>query len=264
MTLAFDIGNTNIKIALLEHEKIAFQWRISTDSKRTGDEYFSILRPLFRDANVNPAKITDAILSSVVPQLIGPFVLVTQHFTGKKPLVIAPDIYEKLPLTIPESAVYEIGTDLLCDALAAWETYHQAAIVVDFGTALSFTAVDQNANIAGIAIAPGLGTALKALFNNTAQLPSVSLEAPPSTLGKNTTWSIQAGIVLGYKGLVESMIEQMKNDLHTEYKSDISKIKVIATGGLNSMLKPITNHFDEVDKNLTIKGMAKALEYVKK
>ena len=209
MLLAFDIGNTNIKVAILEREKIIQQWRISTDSKRTGDEYFSILRPLFRDAEIDYTKIENAILSSVVPSLIGPFVLVTQHLLNKKPIIIGPDIYDKLPVKIPESAIHQIGTDLLCDAVEAWERFKCAAIVVDFGTALSFTAIDQNANIAGIAITPGLGTALKALFNNTAQLPSVALEVPPSTLGKNTIWSIQAGIVLGYKGLVESLIKQM-------------------------------------------------------
>lgn len=263
MLLAFDIGNTNIKIALIDTKtsKITEQWRISTDAKRTGDEYFSILRPLFRDANIDVKKIEDAVVSSVVPPLIASFVKVTNHLISKKPLIINPEIYKKLPIHIPESAVYEIGTDLLCDAVGAWEIYKSPAIIVDFGTALSFTAIDSKANIAGIAIAPGLGTAIKALFNNTAQLPSVPLAVPPSTLGKNTTWSIQAGVVLGYKGLVEAMVSQMKNDLQKETETPPDTIKVIATGGLNSMLEPITKVFDAVDKDLTIKGMQKVYEF---
>ena len=261
MILVFDIGNTNIKTALVENEKVLHQWRISTDAKRTGDEYFSILKPLFKEAEIDFSSIEHTVLSSVVPPLIGAFVLVSQHFTGKKPLVIGPDMYGTLPVTVPQSAVHEIGTDLLCDALEAWCRYKKPAITVDFGTALSFTAVDQNGNIAGIAITPGLGTALKSLFSNTAQLPSVPLEVPPSTLGKNTIWSIQAGIVLGYKGLVESMIAQMKDDLHKETGADTESIKVIATGGLNSMLQPITKIFDCVDKDLTILGMVKACLY---
>ena len=147
--------------------------------------------------------------------------------------------------------------------MEAWERYRQPVIIADFGTALSFTAVDAEANIAGVAIAPGIGTALKALFMNTAQLPSVPLEIPPSSLGKNTICSIQAGIVLGYKGLVESLIAQMKNDLQKERGIIPESVKVIGTGGLNSMLEPITCIFDEMDKNLTVAGIVRASEYYK-
>ena len=163
MILAFDIGNTNIKAALIDGETITHQWRLSTDPKRTGDEYFSALRPLFIDAGIDFSGIDDAVISSVVPALIGPFIIVTQHFCKKKPLVIGPEIFPELPVKIPETATHEIGTDLLCDAVAAWEKYKVPAIVIDFGTALSFTAVDCEGNIAGIAIAPGLGTAINSL-----------------------------------------------------------------------------------------------------
>lgn len=261
MILAFDIGNTNIKVAILEDDKILYQWRLSSDSKRTGDEYFSIIRPLVIDAQLDLSRIQDAIISSVVPSLIGPFVIVTQHLLGKKPLVITPEIYSKLPVRIPETALHEIGTDLLCDAVAAWEKLKGPAIIIDFGTALSFTAVDHTGNIAGIAIAPGIGTAIKSLFTNTAQLPSVSMEIPESSLGKNTIWSIQSGVFLGYKGLVESMIQQMKNDMAKEYFTKKEDIKVIATGGLNSMMEPITKCFDYADKELTLKGLAKILKF---
>lgn len=261
MHLAFDIGNTNIKTVITDGRTIIHEWRISTDAKRTGDEYFSILRPLIKDAGITPAQIEDSVVSSVVPALLGAFVTVVQHLLGKKPLIIGQDIYSYLPIKIPATAVHEIGTDLLCNALEAWERYRQPVIIADFGTALSFTAVDADANIAGVAIAPGIGTALKALFMNTAQLPSVPLEIPPSSLGKNTICSIQAGIVLGYKGLVESLITQMKNDLQKERGISPDTVKVIGTGGLNSMLEPITCIFDEMDKNLTVSGIVRASEY---
>ena len=116
-------------------------------------------------------------------------------------------------------------------------------------------AVDKDGNIAGVAIAPGIRTAFTSLFNNTAQLPAVPLDIPPTSLGKNTVVAIQSGIVLGYKGLVESLINQMKIDLEKETGSLAKDVKVIATGGLNSMLSPITNIFDEIDKYLTLKGM---------
>lgn len=264
MILAFDIGNTNIKAALIDGETIIHQWRLSTDLKRTGDEYFSALRPLFIDAGIDFSGIDDAVISSVVPALIGPFIIVTQHFCKKKPLVIGPEIFPELSVKIPETATHEIGTDLLCDAVAAWEKYKVPAIVIDFGTALSFTAVDCEGNIAGIAIAPGLGTAINSLFKNTAQLPCVPMEVPESSLGKNTVWAIQSGIFLGYKGLVESMVSRMKTDISKESMTKKEDIKVIATGGLNSMLQPITKCINFIDKDLTITGMMLIFKAVRK
>jgi len=259
--LCFDIGNTNIKTALFDGDILTHEWRISTDSKRTGDEYYSIIRTLTRDALVPLQDIDSAVVSSVVPALIGPFVIVTQHLIGKKPLIIGPDMYTKLPVTVPPSAVHEIGTDLLCDAVEAWCRYRCACIIADFGTALSFTAVDGKGNIAGIAIAPGIGTALKSLFTNTAQLPSVPLEIPPSSLGTNTIESIQSGILLGYKGLVEGLMAQMKKDLARQTGADENSVKTIATGGLNSMLQPVTIQFDDIDKDLTLHGLRRAALY---
>ena len=263
MILVFDIGNTNIKTAVFENDKLLYEWRVSTDLKRTGDEYFSILRSLFNDAKIDFSKIDDVVLSSVVPALIGPFVIVSQHFSGKKPLVIGPDIYDRLPVKVPETGVHEIGTDLMCDALEAWCKYKSPCIVADFGTALSFTAVDKAGNIAGVAIAPGIRTAFNSLFSGTAQIPAIPLEIPPTSLGKNTTVAVQAGIVLGYKGLVESLISQMKADMEKETGTKASEIKVIATGGLNSMLQPITDIFDFVDKELTINGMLRVSKLLK-
>ena len=260
MILVFDIGNTNIKTAVFENNDtntLLQVCRISTDIRRTGDEYFSILSPLFRDAKINSNEIEDIILSSVVPALIGPFVIVSQKLTGKKPLVIGPDIYDKLPVKVPPTGVHEIGTDLLCDALEAWCKYKSPCIVADFGTALSFTAVDKNGNIAGVAIAPGIQTAFNSLFSGTAQIPAIPLEIPPTSLGKNTTIAVQSGIVLGYKGLVESLIKNMKADIEKETGTKAGEIKVIATGGLNSMLQPITDIFDFLDKELTINGMVR-------
>lgn len=255
MTLIFDIGNTNIKTALFDGDKLVQEWRISTDLKRTGDEYFSLLRPLFRDADIDFTGIQKIVLSSVVPALIGPFVVVSQHISGKKPLIIGPEIYSKLPIKLPETAVHEIGTDLYCDALEAWCRYKCPCIIADFGTALSFTAIDADANIAGVAIAPGIRTAFNSLFANTAQIPAIPLDIPPTSLGKNTVVAVQSGIVLGYKGLVEGLVKQMKEDLVKETGCHLEQIKVIATGGLNSMLQPITDAFDYVDKNLTLDGM---------
>jgi len=262
MLLAVDIGNTNIVAAIFDGEKIIHEWRIATDVKRTGDEYTSILLTLFRDANVTVKNFNKSIISSVVPDLIGPFVTVLTHVCGKKPIVISPAIYNKLPVHIPETAVHEIGTDLLSNSVAAWTRYKCANIVVDFGTALTFIVTDSKANIQGVAIAPGLGTAVHSLFANTAQLPPIPLQAPPSTLGTNTIQAIQAGIVLGYKGLVESLIAKIKEDLFQKTGDKMEDTKVIATGGLNSVLKPITDVFTVVDKSLTMSGIKAIADFV--
>ena len=160
--------------------------------------------------------------------------------------------------------MHEIGTDLVCNAVEAYSRYKRACIVVDFGTALTFTAINGEGQIDGVAITPGLGTAVNALFANTAQLPSVSLATPPSSLGTNTIHSIQAGIVLGYKGLVESLIQQMKKDMANKTGVKPSDITVIATGGLNSVLKPVTSVLKEVDKQLTLKGLKRIADIVQK
>ena len=264
MILVFDIGNTNIKAAVFDDDKLLHVWRISTDIRRTGDEYFSILSFLFRDAKIDSLQIEDVVLSSVVPALIGPFVIVSQKLTEKKPLIIGPDIYDKLPVKVPETGVHEIGTDLYSDAIEGWCKYKSPCIIADFGTALSFTAVDKDGNIAGVAIAPGIQTAFNSLFNNTAQIPAIPLEIPSTSLGKNTTVAVQSGIVLGYKGLVESLIKNMKADMEKETGTKASDVKVIATGGLNSMLQPITDIFDFLDKDLTINGMVRISKLLKK
>lgn len=253
MLMVIDIGNTNIVVGLFHGEDLVQDWRLYTDPRRTDDEYSSILRSLFRDSGIAPGTIEKTIISSVVPVLNVTFTQMIEKLTGKKPMVLGPSLYDRLPVHVPESAVHEIGTDIICDAVAAYTLYRSACIVVDFGTALTFTAIDFNGEIRGVAIAPGLSTAVKALFRDTAQLPSVPIEIPPSSLGTNTIHSIQAGVVLGYEGLVESLIQRMRRDMGAEAPA-------IATGGLSHVLMPITAIFDRVDQMLTLRGLKMILE----
>lgn len=262
MLLVIDIGNTNIVAALFKGNEIFHEWRVHTDSNRTADEYSSIFSSLLKDSGFSFQEIKSAILSSVVPALVGPFIRLIENQIGKKPIIVGTGIYDKLPITIPVTAVHEIGTDLVCNAVEAFCRWNKPAIVVDFGTALTFTTIDGNGNIQGVAIAPGLGTAVNSLFNNTAQLPSVPLIAPENALGTNTIHAIQAGIVLGYKGLVESLIGQIKNDLVKVSGCKKEDIMVVATGGLNSVLKPITDVLQEVDKQLTLHGLKRIADII--
>lgn len=255
MLLAIDIGNTNIVVAIFDKDEIIHEWRIYSDSRRTGDEYFSILHSLFRDAKVDSLSCDRAVLSSVVPTLIGAFIFAVQKLTGKKPLLLTPLIFSKLDIKIPETALNSIGSDLVCNAVQAWHRFKNACIVVDFGTALTFMGIDCNANIVGTAIAPGIATSLKALCNNTAQLPTVPLDCPPFVLGQDTIRSMQAGLMYGYKCMTEGMVKEIKEYLSQKSKVDLGEIKVLATGGLNSVLEPLTHSFDIVDKNHTLKGL---------
>ncbi len=248
MLMVVDIGNTNIVVGLFHGEELVNDWRLNTDPRRTDDEYSSVLRSLFRDSGIAPGTIETAIISSVVPVLNDTFSAMIFKLTGRQPLVLGPALYPSLPVKVPATAVHEIGTDLVCDAVAAWTQYHGACIIVDFGTALTFTALDDTGEIKGVAIAPGLQTAVKALFRDTAQLPSVPLAVPPSSLGTNTIHAIQSGVVLGYKGLVESLIQRLQSDLGL-------KAPVIATGGLSQVLQPVTDIFDMVDPLLTLRGL---------
>lgn len=255
MLLAVDIGNTNAVVAVFDGDAIVHSWRIFSDVRRTADEYTSILLSLFRDSGVAGSSVDSSIISSVVPSLIGPFIRTIQNITGSKPVLLNYQVFDKLEIKIPTEAVHEIGTDLVCNASEAYARYKNACIAVDFGTALSFVAVGSYGDILGVAIAPGLGTAVKSLFNNTAQLPSVPLEAPPSALGTNTIHSIQAGIVLGYSGLVDGLVSKMKKEMAGKEGVPPERIRVIATGGLNSVLKPITSEFQDYDEKLTLCGL---------
>lgn len=248
MLMVVDVGNTNIVVGLFHGDDLVLDWRLYTDPRRTDDEYSSILRSLFRDSGIAPGTIQKTVMSSVVPNLNETFARMIQKLTGKPPMIIGPDMYYKLPVHVPESALHEIGADIVCDAVAAYTEYRSSCIVVDFGTALTFTAIDDNGEILGVAIAPGLGTAVKALFRDTAQLPSVPLEIPSSSLGRNTIHSIQAGVVLGYQGLIESLIARMRADIGKD-------APVIATGGLSHVLEPVITVFDRTDAMLTLRGL---------
>ena len=264
MLFAVDIGNTNIVCAVFDNDSLTAQWRIASDTRRTGDEYTSIVLSMMRDSSIDLGSMDKAIVSSVVPDLIGAFVTVAQRVCRTKPYVMtsALSLSKKLPVSLPEGSTHELGTDLLCNAVAAWQKFKCANIVVDFGTALTLTITDSKGIIQGVDIAPGLRTAIYALASNTAQLPIVPLEAPPSTLGSTTKEAMQAGVVLGYKGLVEYLIKQVKIDLQNKTGDKIEDIRVIATGGLNSVLKPLTDCFEYVDKELTLKGLKAVSDFV--
>jgi type III pantothenate kinase len=212
MLLAIDIGNTNIVFGVNDNEKWMNHWRIQTDHKKTADEYEVIFRSLLSAGKICRTDVNNIILSSVVPSLVRPFTeMLPGLFNGTKITIVGPDIYPKLPIKILNP--YEIGADLVANAVAAYQKFGKLTTVIDFGTALTFTTIGKNAEIKGVAIAPGLHTAVAALAGGTAQLPQIHLTPPPSVLGENTVHAIQSGIVYGFTGLVDSMIERTQQEL---------------------------------------------------
>lgn len=254
MLLAIDIGNTDVVFGIHNRLEWIHQFRIPSDASRRSSDFEAKLRLFFLENNLKIGDFNHAIISSVVPDLKNVLKEMVQQMLGIEPTMIGPEIYEHLKMEIPSP--YEIGTDLVCNATYAYYTYQKNCVIVDFGTALTFTVVSGEGKILGVSIAPGLKTAVKSLFSNTAQLPEVPLEMPSSAIGKNTVHAIQAGILWGYVGMVREMIMQIKKEVGED-------CIVLATGGLSSILTPLRDEFDEVDKLLTLNGLKIIAEIVK-
>ena len=247
MLLVIDIGNTNIVFGAYKEKAWIHHWRIQTDHLKTADEYEVIFRSLLTAGNVCRAHVNSIILSSVVPSLVRPFnEMLKVLFENASITTLSPDVYEKLPIKILNP--YEIGTDLVANAVAAHHAYGELTMVIDFGTALTFTTIGAQSEIKGVAIAPGLETAVSALAGKTAQLPQIYLTAPPSVLGENTIHAIQSGIIYGYTGLVDSIIDRTQEELK-------EKITVVATGGLSSVVAPLTKNIQHIEPMLTLQGL---------
>lgn len=247
MMLAVDIGNTDITLGLYKNGNWAYIWRLSSAHNHPELFYGIKLREFFFEAGLNTSHVNKIVISSVVPDLTDRIISVVQTLFERHPIVLGPDVYAKLPIQVLNP--YEIGSDLVSNALAAYTRVKSNCIVVDFGTALTFTTIDSKGKIIGVAIAPGLKTAIRSLSQNTAKLFDVPLELPDSVLGKNTVHAIQAGILIGYEGLVTTMIKKIKDELNDP------ACAVIATGGLSSIITTLKDQFSEVDKHLTLDGL---------
>lgn len=245
--LLIDVGNTNIVFSIYDHNIYSHHWRIHTVIKKTADEYEVILRSLMEKNNVDIHSIEQAVMSSVVPSLSHPMEEMVEKLLRKKLYTLSPALYDRLPIGILNP--YEIGSDLVAAAVAAFQQYGGNVIVVDFGTALTFTGIASDGEILGVSIAPGMKTAIASLANNTAQLSDVPLVEPPSVLGKNTIHAIQSGVVLGYVGMVEYLIKAYKKEM-----PDANPM-VIATGGLHYLMKNLTPVIDEYNDILTMDGL---------
>ncbi len=244
--LCFDIGNTHIVIGGYEGDRLAYHWRVATDHERTADEYAVTLLALLQSAGLAPTSITAVALCSVVPPLTETFVDVTQRYLHREPFLINATVDTGVRVEVDNP--HEVGADRIANTAAVALHYGGPACVVDFGTATTFDLVSREGAFIGGAIAPGLGIAADALVRRTAKLPRVALEAPPSPVGKNTVHAMQSGIIWGYVGLVEGLVERFRGQLGPD-------MKVIATGGLASSMARLTPVIQHVDPWLTLEGI---------
>lgn len=248
MFLSIDAGNSNIVFGLFDNASSPWshELRVETSKAISPFELQRELQLFLLENDLTPAAVNHIGFSSVVPELERPVVDFCRSFLGKEPYIINGKSYEKL--RVSTSRPNEIGSDLMANVTAAYALFQESCIIVDFGTALTFSVVDDQGYVEGVNIVPGLKTAIKSLFLNTAKLPEVRLELPASAIGKNTEHAIQAGVLYGYVGLVRGMLQRIGEETGRKYK-------VIATGGLSEILPPLKDSFDQVDKKLTLKGI---------
>lgn len=248
MLLTFDVGNTNIVLGVFQNKKLIQSWRLKTDKNKSADEYGMIINQLFQYENLSIDDIDDIIISTVVPPVVYTLQHMSKKYFSKKAIVVGPGI--KTGMIIKYDNPKLIGSDRIVNAVAAYEKYGGPLIVVDFGTATTFSAISSKGEFLGGTIAPGLKISSDALFEKTAKLPKVELETPGSVICRNTVASMQSGLVYGHMGLAQFIITKMKTELETD-----ETIKVVATGGLSTLIANEIQVIDHVDKLLTLQGL---------
>ncbi len=246
MLLTIDIGNTNIAFGLHDGIKWINHWRLFTNLEKTADEYSVLFKSLIAGINIDASQVKGIVFSSVVPELTDTIGRMCSSVFGFEPLIIGPFLDLGIEIDIDNPA--EIGPDLIANAAAGYSKYKDNCVVVDFGTALTFTSVVKPGKIIGVTISPGLQSAMEALSANTARLPHVRFVPPPAVIGKNTINSIQSGILNGYTGLVEHIIREICKEIGGD-------VKIIATGGLSGIMADLCSCFNNVDPWLTLDGL---------
>ncbi len=246
MLLAIDVGNTQTVIGAYRDADLVGHWRISTDANKTEDELALYYQGFLMLKGLSFASFDAVIISSVVPAATMSLEQMTREYWEFEPLIVGHNVEAGIEILIDNPS--EVGPDRLVNAVAAFERYGGPSIVVDFGTATTFDAVSPVGEYLGGAIAPGIEISSRALFNAAARLPRVEVHRPASVIGKNTVWSLQSGIVFGFAGQVDRIVEMMKAELG-------EGAKVVATGGLAEVVVGECRTVDAHDPLLTLHGL---------
>lgn len=246
MLLVVDIGNTNTSLGVYADENLAAHWRMATVRYRTADEYGVLARQMFTVSEIDYRKIDAVIVASVVPPLNYTFQKMSENYFGHKAIFV--DNTLDFGLKILYNPASDVGADRIVDAVAAIERYGAPCVVVDFGTATTFDAINSKGEYLGGVITPGITISSDALFQRAAKLPRVEIKKPAGVIGDSTVGSIQSGLYYGYAGLVDGILRRMIDELGGE-------TKVVATGGLAPLISQASELIETVDDTLTLEGL---------
>lgn len=246
MLLTIDVGNTNIVLGAFDGERLVKSFRVATSYEKSRDEYGMMFLQLLMFNGIKAEEIDDVIISSVVPPVMYSLERAVSKYLGKKPVVVTNRL--DLGLNICYENPREVGADRLVNAVAALEKYKTDLIVVDFGTATTFCAITKEGDYLGGAICPGVKISVEALFSKTSKLPRIELAPTKTVIGKTTVSSMQSGVIHGYVGQVDYMVDLIREEMGTN-------AKVVATGGLSGMISEESRTIEVIEPNLTLDGL---------
>ncbi len=242
MLLAIDVGNTQTVFGLFEDGRLTEQFRVGTDRTHTGDELAVMLR-----AFVELDTLHGIVLCSSVPPLVREYELFADRWAGAELLVLGPGVSTGVPIRYDDPR--EVGPDRIANAVAARERHGTPCLVVDFGTSTNFDVVNEAGEFAGGVLAPGVEISMEALFARAARLPKVPFEAPERVISQTTTAALQSGLVYGFAGQVDAIVERILAELRA------NGAPVVATGGLADLIAPHSRTISVVDPELTLEGL---------
>ncbi|MEW6624137.1 MAG: type III pantothenate kinase [Bacillota bacterium] len=246
MLLAVDVGNTNIMMGVFQDKDLTDTWRVSTDPSKTADELGVLFKQLFEYKGISFSDISAVAISSVVPPIMQALDQMCREYIGVAPFVVGHG--SRIDLAIEFDNPKEIGADRIVNAVGAIDKYGSPAVVVDFGTATTFDAISDEGHYLGGAIAPGVGISLEALFQKAAKLPRIEMVKPEGVIGKSTVTCMQSGIVFGFVGQVDGIVQRIKRELGPNTVT-------VATGGLAPFIAGYCETIDHIDPYLTLNGL---------
>ena len=252
MLLAFDVGNTNIVMGLYSGKDLKGSWRMETNQKKSADEYAVFIRQLFEVHNFTFDQVDDVIISTVVPSMTYTLQHMSRYYFSCEPIIVGPGV--KTGLIVKYDNPKMLGADRIVNSVAALAKYKAPLIIIDFGTATTFCAVSDKNEYLGGAIAPGLKISSEALFEKTAKLPRVEIEAPKRAICHNSTEGMQAGLVFGPIGMTEYIVRRMKEEIK-QITGEDKPVTVIGTGGMAYIIKDNSDCIDIIDRMLTLEGL---------
>lgn len=254
MLFVIDVGNTNTVMGIFSGEKLVKDWRIRTERNATEDEFNVLVTGLFSGSNIPFHAVEKTIISSVVPPMVKVLDAFCRKYLGRAPHWVDAKSAAGMPILYNNPA--EVGADRIVNAVAAFHKYKTSLIVIDFGTATTFDAISAKGEYLGGAISPGIMIAAEALYKETSKLPRVEIiVAPKNVIGKDTENSIKSGIIYGYAGLVDGMVRRMKAEMETTPK-------VIATGGLATLINDVAETIEAIEPDLTLRGLRIISEHI--